>query len=111
MLLHMFDNTEGANTPPWLPCSPDDWCGKFSDRISASIVNNAIRVTFASSRGGVVLSPTANNILCSYFSDGGTMNKFCEPPAPAGCVPGCANQYTSEPAWCNPDDIDKGGNM
>ena len=111
VLLHMFDKTEGLDSPAWLPCRADDLCGQFSDRISASIVNAAVRVTFASNRGGIVLSPTASNIHCSYFSDGGTMNKFCKPPAPAGCVPGCANSLTSQPEWCRPADIDEGGDM
>lgn len=33
------------------------------------------------------------------------MPKVCEPPAPAGCVPGCSSKEgTGQPAWCAKDD-------
>ena len=102
VLVHTFDNTESQDGFLWKPCSEDDWCAQFSNRLSASIINEDIRSMYAPEAGGVVLSPTASTVLCSYLADGGTMNKFCLPPAPPGCVPGCADGQTSMPNWCNP---------
>jgi len=113
VLVHTFDRTEGQGLEhaPWMPCGETEWCAQFSDRISASIVNSNIRLAFHLETGGIVLSPSSTTILCSYFADGGTMTKMCTHPAPRDCVPGCSDQYTMRPVWCNPEDLETGGDI
>ena len=68
--------------------------------LGTSLGSNMI---FNANAAGLLLSPGATGVFCAYFADGGTMNKFCHPPAPAGCVPGCvAGNAPSE--WCRAED-------
>ena len=115
ILIHTFDSTEdtsaarlsaggtGHSSDPWMPCPQNAWCGKYGDRISSSIINHALPHMFTWHAGGMVLSPKVP-IHCSYFHDGGTMEKLCPPPgaavAPRGCVPGCSTRETGKPNFC-----------
>lgn len=115
VLVHIFDNTEndmsakqsiglGAETAEaWLPCDARAWCGGFSGRFSASIINRHQNTIFHSqTTAGIVISPHTG-IHCSYPFDGGTMQKLCPPDAPSGCFPGCATEL-GEANWCAHDD-------
>lgn len=101
VLVHVLDNTEAVGTP-WLPCLQHDWCGRFGDRISASIVNALQPTLFTQATAGIVLAPQAP-IHCSYPTDGGSMSKLCPSGTEAyGCVPGCSSKDgTGRPAWCS----------
>ena len=104
VLVHTFDSTEamqaGGGPAEWMPCSLGTWCAKFSDRISASIVNFHQPFMFKhQSSAGMIISPEVD-IYCSYPADGGTMSKLCLPPAPPGCAPGCAENEAGFPKWC-----------
>ena len=73
-----------------------------ADRISASIISEKLPEIYGGcEKGGLILAPDLGNVFCSYFNDGGTMQKFCGKNAPAGCVPGCADTLTSKPNWCD----------
>lgn len=47
----------------------------------------------------MILAPSAAQIRCSYFADGGTMSKKCQFPPQTGCVPGCSDNG-GNPNWC-----------
>ncbi|KAL1496082.1 hypothetical protein AB1Y20_014709 [Prymnesium parvum] len=103
VLVHMLDDLRLSLEQPWLPCSsPSLWCYKFSDRCSASLINQRLPYVFARKETvGVVLSPHLAPLLCSFFVDGGTMlpDKTCDAPGVAAdCVPGC---WKGEPNWCD----------
>ena len=100
VLVHTFDQTE-RESAPWWPCdAPNAWCYAFRDRLCASLANaRQPRLVTQKSTAGLVLSPSIP-LLCSYPSDGGTMEKLCTPPAPTGCVPGCSAKGSGEPQWC-----------
>lgn len=112
VLVHQFDNTEADVTAqqslngrgsagaaePWMPCPAEAWCGKFGDRLSASLISPQMPHLF-SRHAGYILSPSVQ-MSCSYFSDGGTMEKQCREGAPAGCVPGCCRIGSGQPNWC-----------
>ena len=42
----------------WTPCSPDEWCADYGDRLSASLFNRRLPSIFALDRAGFVLDPT-----------------------------------------------------
>ena len=112
VLVHTFDMTETADTQNhvWEPCPPTSWCSKYNDRLPASLINARLPYVYQQN-GGLVISPQRRHVACSYFHDGGTMQKFCTRedspagqagrPIPKGCVPGCADKDTSEPNWCD----------
>ena len=110
VLVHTFDMTETADTQNrvWEPCPPTSWCAKYNDRLPASLINARLPFIYQPN-GGLIIAPQRRHILCSYFHDGGTMQKFCRKedlpasaqPAPAGCVPGCSEKDTGAPNWCD----------
>lgn len=103
VLVHVFDNTEASE--PWLPCPQTSWCARFGDRISASMINQHLPGIFAANGfppTGIVLSSQLTRVLCSYFADGGSMNKQCDGPPTEGCVPGCIDKSHH---WCDSRDV------
>ena len=103
VLVHVFDNTEASE--PWLPCPQTSWCARFGDRISASMINQHLPGMFAANGlppTGIVLSSQLTRVLCSYFADGGSMNKQCDGPPTEGCVPGCIDKFHH---WCDSRDV------
>ena len=51
---------------------------------------------------GIVVSARATGILCSYFQDGGTMQKLCTGDhVPPNCVPGCYTGIAPNDVWCD----------
>ena len=70
LLIHTFDNTEDPKSKPWLPCPADQWCAKFGDRMSASIINPKLTKLFSGGNAGIIFSPSEAEIFCSYFADG-----------------------------------------
>ena len=122
LLVHQFDgyDTEDKFMPPWRPCAscaPGECrkCIETSDRLSAAIIYRNMTAdpltrldVKAHARGalplysrgtaGLILSPTANQLLCAYPYDGGSGGKLCSPlGVSAHCVPGCTQRGED---WC-----------
>ena len=93
--------TADSQSHVWEPCPPTSWCEKYNDRLPASLINRRLPYVYQQN-GGLVISPQRRHVFCSYFHDGGTMQKFCakDGSAPEGCVPGCSDKDTSQPNWC-----------
>ena len=120
LLIHQFDNTEADSSAsqstyvhghpkhevaPWLPCPVDAWCGKYADRLSATLVSKQLPFTF-NNNAGMILAPNLAKVFCSYFNDGGTMAKQCTDASHPACVPGCSNEHTQDPNWCEVAGVD-----
>ena len=120
LLIHQFDNTESDSSAsqstyahghptrevaPWLPCPEDAWCGKYGDRLSATLVSKQLPFLF-NTNAGMILAPNLAEMLCSYFNDGGTMAKKCTDTSHPDCVPGCSHEHTQEPNWCTVAGVD-----
>ena len=85
----------------------------YGDRMSTTLVNRQLKHVYGDANfvSGVVIAPQAaqSELLCGYGSDGGSMNKLCEPPGRSSkCLPGCGapagprhGDWLSEPGWCN----------
>ena len=86
VLLRQFDSL-GDPANPCLPCPSHLWCGKFSDRWSASLVNSRVRHLYDGAKagsavghvavarpGGIVLSPSVE-LFCAYAQDGNSMDE------------------------------------
>lgn len=103
VLVHQFDGMEAPNHA-WLPCTESQWCAKYRDRISASLLNarsppgaSGPIPIFSAELGGLVLSAGRAKVLCAYAGDGGTMSKLCDPPGLSDhCVPGCSSSVSED---------------
>ena len=94
----------GANADA-TPAAPMPWCANIADRMSASMVNRDVHLTFSTAGAGVIIDPREVEVLCSYFYDGGTMAKLCDPPGVSRrCVPGCYAEGSENAVWCDPPD-------
>ena len=115
VLLHTFDapdasGREGGRKDVWNPCPSDMWCGRYADRMSASVVTPRIRSFFwaamgetsiTKAMGGFVLDsqalePANSSIFCGWGADAGTMGMLCEPMGLApdrSCIPGCRSGF------------------
>ena len=117
LLLHTFDAPDDHREDVWAGCPKDGWCYRYSDRLSASIVNRQlpsffwaaeVDSTLQQAMGGFVLDgaiiqQTVNeSIYCGWGADAGTMGMLCDPLGrqPKGCVadectclPGCRTGY------------------
>ena len=106
VLIHQFDGMEDT-AKPWLPCGKAQWCAKFRDRISASMLNarsapgpSGPIPVFSEIYGGLIFAPGVARVLCSYAGDGGTMRKLCDPPGLSEhCVPGCGHGSMRPGPW------------
>jgi len=105
VLVHQFDAIDQDGTTKrgvhaeWAPCSRNEWCTRFSDRFSASVINRRVPYLYDAKQPGFILQPFAVDraFLCGYKQDGGTMGKVCSPPGISEqCVPGCRLQ---RPTW------------
>ena len=97
-MLHQFDNFGELSATPWKVHAPPGQ-GFLNDRLSASLVNSQVRKLFDGGphKGGFVMSPTHNSVLCSWAVDAGTMSRTCHPPGPSKtCIPGCSGGE----GWC-----------
>jgi hypothetical protein len=65
LLFHAFDGTEDYREL-WKPCTMG-WCVKYSVEWSTSLINARQRNSFGSS--GILLTPYANKVLCSWPED------------------------------------------
>ena len=101
VLVHQFDGMEDT-ARPWLPCGELQWCARFRDRISASMLNSRSPPgptgpipVFSELVGGIIYAPGAARVLCAYAADGGSMRKLCDPPGLSShCVPGCSGGWS-----------------
>ena len=109
MVIHTFDNQE-VQASPWLPCAAPQWCAGYGDRWAASIVyegNVALYSGTGRGGGGLIFRPQLNSVLCSYATDGGSMQVTCgdtdSDPAlddARNCIPGCHGGSAAKP-WCD----------
>ena len=97
VMLHQFDGTTDYDAP-WMPCPTSQWCHDVGDRLSVSIVSKRLPFLYKDGGAGMILSPSATHVRCSYFADGGTMSKKCVSTM-NGCVAGCCDQW-GYPNWC-----------
>ncbi|KAL1526258.1 hypothetical protein AB1Y20_014978 [Prymnesium parvum] len=100
VLVHMLDGLEKSLEQPWLPCPSEKWCYAFSDRMSFSLINARLPFYFGLKYSvGFLASPEKADLLCSWFTDYGTMDKTCDPPGVRDdCLPGC---WVGAPNWCS----------
>ena len=115
VLLHQFVEYDNALAPWQLSAHHPT----FSDRISTTLINSAMRCrlnstipTYSNVLAGLVLSPALikSSLQCAYSRDGGTEMRVCNrQPLPAQlrqakalprCVPGCYS-HTGKPIWCS----------
>ena len=69
--------------------------------MSTTLLNrDLVHVYGDGNTAGVILTPSAAEVLCAYGNDGGSMMKLCDPEAveDTQCIPGCHTDSTA--AWC-----------
>lgn len=108
VLLHTFDAMDIGREDVWRPCPEDAWCQRYSDRLSASVVNRRLpsffwaaekESTMRQAMSGFVLDagsmqPVNKSVFCSWGADAGTMGMLCEPLGRSDdCIPGCRPNY------------------
>ena len=64
--------------------------------------------------GGIIMSPTRNQLLCSYAYDVDSLERVCDPRGISEfCIPGCThsthqgNDHRGNVVWCNDPDADE----
>jgi len=116
VLVHLFDGGDDYNKP-WLPCTDNEWCRRFPDRVSLSLINQRVPFLYTYKEAGMIIAPFATEVLCSFATDGLSMAHSCTPPGPSddgSCIPGCHGEgkpggdsnlgEAGRPDWCNPQD-------
>ena len=121
VVVHQFDGggfdewgvseAGGANTSwaAWMPCPDGQWCAKFGDRFSVSVVNARQPFLFSQTNGGIIVNTDTSErgTMCAWATDarsfrsartcladgdrfrwGDGAQKFVRRE---GCVPGCTN--------------------
>ena len=113
VLARLFDPSEDPNEP-WRPCRGPhvpSWCRVYGDRMPASLINAHTPSLYSkgdSHLAGLIVNPFLASVLCSYSSDGSTMNKMCDPPGVTeACVPGCPTGHL-DAEWCRRRDDETG---
>jgi len=107
VILHQFDAMDDRDPDhhPWeLGIGRRD----TGDRVSAAIVNAQMQPDpsgnipiYSFSLAGLVLSPTHNNLMCSYSWDVGSMERKCWPQGLSDiCIPGCSRGNNDREPWC-----------
>ena len=92
---------------PWQACPAGEWCSKFGDRFSVSVMNARVPYAFNEFNGGMILSPTVadESTMCAWATDARSFraSRTCMPAGMKfewgdgeqlferreGCVPGC----------------------
>ena len=125
VVVHTFDSLADYNDA-WTTCSLGQWCYRYSDRFSTSVVNRHlpsyyigginVRSTMADAMGGFVLNPSvlspgSDSIFCAYASDAGTMGMTCIGRSSGSCIPGCRSNLRCQPGnshycWWPPDELE-----
>ena len=102
VLARLFDPSEDPKEP-WKPCTRDIWCKVYGDRMPASLINRHAPNLYSkadSPLAGFIVDPNHVELFCSYFVDGSSMNKLCDPPgATDECTPGCPTGHP-DASWC-----------
>lgn len=126
VILHQFDvdmfdrssrrlrESSVSKWPAWMPCPAGEWCAKFGDRFSVSLLNARKPFAFNEYNGGLVVSAdtAARSIMCSWATDarsfraartclsadtpfkwGDSQQGFVHRE---GCVPGCINGVSGQ---------------
>ena len=83
VVMHQFDDSgfdtttrrlrEGgvSKWSPWLPCPEGQWCSKFGDRFSVSVLNARVPFSFNEYNGGIIINPDTaqRGTMCAWASD------------------------------------------
>ena len=121
VVMHQFDDSgfdtttrrlrEGgvSKWSPWLPCPEGQWCSKFGDRFSVSVLNARVPFSFNEYNGGIIINPDTaqRGTMCAWASDARSFRaaRSCLPSGVhfrwgdgkqmferrEGCIPGCMN--------------------
>ena len=108
---------------PWLP-GAGEWFldGQIvpiwdrGDRISTTVINAAMTPDFSGNipifswgLGGLILSPDANRLLCSYSYDVDSLERTCQPRGESAlCTPGYSHEsHPGSVLWCTSEEIDQ----
>ena len=76
LLFHGFDGTEKGwpTDDMWHPCA-EGWCQGATDHWSASIVSHQHKAVFSDT--GILYAPNLNTVMCSDFTDFGSLINGC----------------------------------
>jgi hypothetical protein len=121
VIVHQFDDSgfdtstrrlrEGgvAQWSPWTPCPVGQWCSKFGDRFSVSVINARVPFAFNEYNGGLLINPEVahEGTFCAWATDARSFRsaRSCLPNGThfrwgdgaqlferrEGCIPGCVN--------------------
>ena len=121
VVVHQFDGggfnewgvnvAGGANTTwaAWMPCPSGQWCSKFGDRFSVSVVNARQPFLFSKTNGGIIIDSgtTRRGSMCAWATDARSFRsaRTCLAHGDAfrwgdraqtfvrrqDCIPGCTN--------------------
>ena len=83
LIFHGFDGTEKGwpTNDVWHPCT-EGWCQGATDHWSASIVSHQHKAVF--SDAGILYAPNLNTVMCSVWSDIGSLGAGCSSPVSDG---------------------------
>ena len=108
VIIHQFDGMDDGNPDgrPWMPGVRRSETG---DRISAALINGHMQPDpsfnipiYSFSLSGLVMSPSANSLLCSYPYDVGSVERHCWPHGVSeSCIPGCSRYRNDQDVWCD----------
>ena len=109
VLVHQFDGMDDPN-PDHNPWSPGARHSETGDRISAALINARMQADpgfnipiYSYSLAGIIMSPAANRLLCSYPYDVGSVGRRCWPRGVSDhCIPGCSRFDNDDNPWCQP---------
>jgi hypothetical protein len=61
-------DTSSDPTSPWLPCGPNIWCSRYSDRLPSTLISRSTPHLY-SAGAGFLLSPHAVRLFCAYSDE------------------------------------------
>lgn len=81
LLVHGFDGTELDHAHRWQPCTVG-FCAGAAKWWSTSLINQVHQKSWGAN--GLILSPSRTKVLCSHYSDFGSLAAGCNSSAPDG---------------------------
>eukprot|EP00316_Scyphosphaera_apsteinii_P007860 CAMPEP_0119300328 /NCGR_PEP_ID=MMETSP1333-20130426/2281_1 /TAXON_ID=418940 /ORGANISM="Scyphosphaera apsteinii, Strain RCC1455" /LENGTH=887 /DNA_ID=CAMNT_0007302051 /DNA_START=233 /DNA_END=2893 /DNA_ORIENTATION=- len=87
ILVHGIGSSE-----TWLPCPPSEWCPRFRDRVSASLINRQLPFLHRQYDAGLIVNARYASVLCAYDKDSYSHQHICGTFSKAGCIPGCPTE-------------------
>ena len=62
----------------WMPCQPQDWCHRLSNRFAGTVVNAHVYGTYNNYDGGIILTGSLVSVPCGYSYDASTTGRRLE---------------------------------